>query len=71
MKMEEYYIKDHYDRVIDSLKLFQEDPLVHKPGMYCTNNICITQIVRFNGAQNKRVFLSVQSFIISTKRVDT
>ena len=49
MKMEEYYIKDHYDRVIDSLKLFQEDPLVHKPGMYCTNNICLTQIVRFNG----------------------
>ncbi|XP_072258184.1 serine beta-lactamase-like protein LACTB, mitochondrial [Pyxicephalus adspersus] len=29
---EEYYIKDKFDNVIDSLELFKNDPLVFKPG---------------------------------------
>lgn len=31
---EEFYIKDKFDSVIDSLQLFKNDPLVFKPGMY-------------------------------------
>lgn len=33
MELSEYYIKEHYNSVADSLKLFQDDPLVHKPGI--------------------------------------
>nr|XP_005987831.1 PREDICTED: serine beta-lactamase-like protein LACTB, mitochondrial [Latimeria chalumnae] len=31
-EMEEYYLKDKFDSVIDSLKLFKNDPLIFKPG---------------------------------------
>jgi len=34
MKLDEYYIKDHYKTINESLALFQNDPLVHKPGTH-------------------------------------
>jgi len=40
----EYYIKKHYKSVAKSLTLFQDDPLVHKPGRY----ICFPQIIHLN-----------------------
>lgn len=32
-KLKEFYIKDKFGNVSDSLKLFQDDPLLSKPGM--------------------------------------
>ena len=31
-KSDEYFMKDHYNSVFDSLKLFHQDDLVHAPG---------------------------------------
>ncbi|XP_043933758.1 serine beta-lactamase-like protein LACTB, mitochondrial [Protopterus annectens] len=31
-ELEEYYLKDKYESVIDALKLFKDDPLIFKPG---------------------------------------
>ena len=30
--LEEYYITNHYNSVQESLSLFRDDPLIHKPG---------------------------------------
>ena len=32
----EYYITEHYDSVTDSLKIFQDDDLIAKPGETCS-----------------------------------
>ena len=36
MPLEEYYVKKHYNSVLESLALFKDDPLVHKPGESAT-----------------------------------
>ena len=36
MSLEEYYIKKHCNSVQESLALFKDDPLVHKPGETAT-----------------------------------
>ena len=31
-EQEEYYLKDHFENVIQALDLFKNDPLIYKPG---------------------------------------
>jgi hypothetical protein len=38
MTLGEYYITNHYKSVQESLALFKDDPLVHKPGLFCQFN---------------------------------
>ena len=36
-EQEEYYINTHFDSVLDSVKLFADDELLSKPGMYISD----------------------------------
>lgn len=42
----EYLIKDHYQSVVDSLKLFKDDPVVFKPGD--DNSFAVSMIKMLN-----------------------
>lgn len=47
-ELEEYYLKDHFNSVIDSLDLFKDDPLIFKPGttfLYSTHAFTLLSAV--------------------------
>ncbi|KAJ0069493.1 hypothetical protein NL108_008283 [Boleophthalmus pectinirostris] len=47
-ELEEYYLKDHYNSVIEALDLFKDDPLIFKPGttfLYSTHAFTLLSAV--------------------------
>lgn len=54
MKLDEYYIKENYASVLESLSLFKDDPLVHRPGskfLYTTHGWTLVSAVAEKAAK--------------------
>ena len=50
MELDEYYIQKHFNTVDESLNLFKNDPLVHKPGIFVSSIVCFSHSTSFLSA---------------------
>lgn len=44
---DEYYLKDNFESVIQSLNLFKNDPLIFKPGKSRSTFTCLKKVTQF------------------------